>query len=251
MLCCLPVLSGCNHYYLADSITPAGLAEQLAQPAPEIQGLSGIVKIQIQSSVGSYQLAQKLYYKSPDKLRLEIIGIFGLPAILVLIEGEDFQLFVPVRNILIKGKTTELGPAFSINDLMAGFLYGSRLDLAGGSEFRLEENSRVYRLSWMAQGFRQQALIDKRSRIITSQEQFTVRSNTLIRQVKREKFTQAGQHYYPRLISIYDRDLKQKVTFLFSKLTFNPSLAADIFQLKLPARYEEKSLGDFLKDYGY
>jgi len=251
MLCCLPLLSGCNRYYLNNSLAPAMLADKINQPLPGLSSLSGVVKIQIQSSAGNYQLVQKLYYRQPDKLRLEIIGIFGLPAILVLIEGDDFRLFVPIKNILIKGKTSELGPAFSINDLLTGFLYGCRLDLKGGSDFKLEENDRYYRLSWLAQGYRQQATVDKKTSIIVRQEILETKTNEVVREVHRERFTEVGNRYYPRLISLYDREMKQKITFLFSSLAFDPALAEDRFQLKLPAHYEEKSLSDFMKDYGY
>jgi outer membrane lipoprotein-sorting protein len=243
-------LLGCNRFYLSKTITPAALAEQVNQSPRTLKSLKGFVRVQIQSSIGNYVLGQKLWYAQPDKLRLEIVGIFGIPAILVTMQGEDFQLFVPVRNILIRGKAPDLGPAFSINDLLAGFLYGSRLE-PSGSGVTLEENTGYYRVSWGDGAYRQQALIDKKSRILIRQRTSSLKDGTLVREVDRSSLIKSGDSYYPRRISIYDREQKQKVTFLFSQLEFDPVLPTDTFTLKLPKQYEERSLADFMKDYPF
>ncbi|MDD5491808.1 MAG: hypothetical protein PHV60_03875, partial [bacterium] len=120
----LITLTGCNRYYYPSTLSPAVFMDQQNQPQSNIQSLQGWVKVQLQSNAGNYILAQKIYYSSPNLLRLDIAGILGIPVVMVVIDQNDFQLFIPVRNILVKGKTDELGPAFTINDLLQGFIYG-------------------------------------------------------------------------------------------------------------------------------
>lgn len=220
---------------------------QQNQPKPEIQSLQGWVKVQLQTSAGNYILAQKISYAAPGRLRLEIAGIFGIPVILVVIDQNDFQLFIPLRNILVKGKTDELGPAFTINDLLQGFIYGTRLDLDRGQNVIVEENSKAYKVAWIADGQQYLAWVNKATRIITRQEIRSLRTKEAIRIVERAGVIKAGNDFYPGTVSVYDRDLQQKVTFKFSQLTFNAKFDQNIFTLKLPAQYEEKKLADFLQ----
>jgi len=130
-------------------------------------------------------------------------------------------------------------------------LYGSRLETPTAGSVTLEENSAYYRVSWSDGGYRQQALIDKKSRIIVRQRTLGNKDGALVREVDRTSLIKAGGSYYPRRISIYDREQRQKVTFLFSQLEFDPTIPADTFIIKLPKQYEEKSLADFMKDYPF
>lgn len=250
MFCLNLALAGCNRYYVAPATTTDRLLKEINQSTMGICSLKGVAKIQIQSSVGNYQLVQKIFYLAPDKIRLEILGIFGVPAIQVLIEGEQLQLFMPVRNVLVKGEASELGFAFAINDIVATFLNGAKLDLPAGALVSLEENRKFYQLSWVeAEGQCQEVLVDKKTKIIARQLVRRTRDRVIIRKIERSNFIKSGQYYYPKQVSIYDRDLKQKVTFLFSQLQLNLPLEPQVFQLKLPSQYEQKNLSDFLMDY--
>ncbi len=221
---------------------------QQSQPQAAIQSLQGWVKVQLQSSAGNYILAQKIYYSSPDRLRLEIAGILGIPVVIVVIDQNDFQFFIPIRNILVKGKTDELGPAFTINDLLQGFIYGSRLDLEQGQNIIITENRKAYKVTWIADGQQNLAWVNKATKVITRHEVRSLRTNEAIRIVERAGIIKVGDRYYPGLVSVYDRDLRQKATFKFSRLAFNETINADMFKLKLPAAYEEKRLSDFLRE---
>lgn len=246
ILAALILLTGCNRYYYPSRLSPADLLSQQNQPKPELQSLQGWVKVQLQSSTGNYILAQKLFYAAPGRLRLEIAGIFGIPVILVVIDHNDFQLFIPIRNILVKGKTDELGPAFTINDLLQGFIYGARLDVGRGQDVTVEENSKSYKVSWTADGQQYISWVNKATKIITRQEIRSLRTKEAIRIVERAGVLKAGNDFYPGTVSVYDRDLQQKVTFKFSQLVFNARFDQNMFTLKLPAQYEEKKLSDFL-----
>jgi len=248
MLSALVLLTGCNRYYYPSTLNPVALMSQQDQPQTNIQSLQGWVKVQLQSRVGNYILAQKIYYSSPDRLRLEIAGILGIPVIMVVIDQNDFQLFIPVRNILVSGKTDELGPAFTINDLLQGFIYGSRLDLEQGQDITITENSKAYKVTWIADGRQNLAWVNKTTKVITRHEIRSLRTKEAIRVVERAGIIKIGDRYYPGLVSVYDRDLQQKATFKFSGLSFNQQIAADMFKLKLPAKYEEKKLSDFLRE---
>ncbi|MBI5555255.1 MAG: hypothetical protein HY920_05325 [Elusimicrobia bacterium] len=247
ILSALVLLTGCNRYYYPSSLSPADLVSQQNQLKPEIQSLQGWVKVQLQSSAGNYILAQKIFYSTPGRWRLEIAGIFGIPVILVVIDQHDFQLFIPLRNILVKGKTAELGSAFTINDLLQGFIYGARLDLDRGQNVVVEENSKAYKVAWTVDGQQYLAWVNKATKIITRQETRSLRTEEAVRIVTRAGMIKAGNDFYPETVSVYDRDLKQKVTFKFSGLTFNAKFDQNMFTLKLPAQYEEKKFSDFLR----
>lgn len=221
--------------------------DQQNQPQSNIQSLQGWVKVQLQSNAGNYILAQKIYYSSPNLLRLDIAGILGIPVVMVVIDQNDFQLFIPVRNILVKGKTDELGPAFTINDLLQGFIYGARLDLDRGQDIVITENNKTYKVTWIADGQQNLAWIDKVTKVITRHESRSLRTKEAIRIVERAGIIKVEDKYYPSLVSVYDRDLRQKVTFRFSGLSFNQKIDQEMFRLKLPAKYEERKLSDFLQ----
>ncbi|MDD5259529.1 MAG: hypothetical protein PHD29_06140 [bacterium] len=245
----LITLTGCNRHYFPSTLSPGAFMSQQSQSQAEIQSLQGWVKVQLQSSAGNYILAQKIYYSSPNLLRLEIAGILGIPVVMVVIDQNDFQLFIPIRNILVKGRTDELGPAFTINDLLQGFIYGSRLDLGTGQNIIITENSKSYKVAWIAEGQQNLAWVNKATKVITRHEVRSLRTNEAIRIVERAGIIKVGDWYYPGLVSVYDRDLRQKATFKFSRLSFNEQISADVFKLKLPATYEEKKLSDFLRDF--
>jgi hypothetical protein len=245
----LSLLTGCNRYYYPSTLSPASFMSQQGQPQTAIQSLQGWVKVQLQSSAGNYILAQKIYYSSPDRLRLEIAGLLGMPVVLVVIDQNDFQLFIPVRNILVKGKTGELGPAFTINDLLQGFIYGARLDLTQGQDIAILENRKAYQVTWIADGQQNLAWVNKATKVITRHEIRSLRTKEAIRIVERAGIIKVGDRYYPGLVSVYDRDLGQKATFKFSQLSFNQKIDQDMFKLKLPAKYEEKKLSDFLSQF--
>jgi outer membrane lipoprotein-sorting protein len=249
ILSTLVLLTGCNRYYSPSTLSPAAFISQQDQSQSAIQSLQGWVKVQLQSSAGNYILAQKIYYSSPNRLRLEIAGILGIPVIMVVIDGNDFQFFIPVRNILIKGKTDELGPAFTINDLLQGFIYGHRLDLEQGQDIAITENSKAYKVTWHVDGQQNLAWVNKATKIITRHESRSLRTKEAVRTVERAGIIKVGDRYYPGTVSVYDRDLGQKVTFKFSGLSFNQKLDQDMFKLKLPAKYEEKKLSDFLQEF--
>jgi hypothetical protein len=221
---------------------------QQYQPQTDIQSLQGWVKVQLQSTAGNYILAQKIYYSSPSRLRLEIAGILGIPVVIVVIDQNDFQFFIPVRNILVKGKTDELGPAFTINDLLQGFIYGARLDLARGQDIAITENSKAYKITWIENGQQNLAWVSKITKVITRHEIRSLRTKEAIRIVERAGIIKVGNTYYPGTVSVYDRDLGQKATFKFSNLAFNQPLDQNLFTLKLPAKYEEKKLSDLLQE---
>ncbi|MDD5491477.1 MAG: hypothetical protein PHV60_02190, partial [bacterium] len=176
-----------------------------------------------------------------------IAGILGIPVVMVVIDQNDFQLFIPVRNILVKGKTDELGPAFTINDLLQGFIYGARLDLDRGQDIVITENNKTYKVTWIADGQQNLAWIDKVTKVITRHESRSLRTKEAIRIVERAGIIKVEDKYYPSLVSVYDRDLRQKVTFRFSGLSFNQKIDQEMFRLKLPAKYEERKLSDFLQ----
>jgi outer membrane lipoprotein-sorting protein len=244
----LVLLTGCNRYYYPSTLAPAALVNQQSQPQSEIQSLQGWVKVQLQSSAGNYILAQKIYYSSPNRLRLEIAGILGIPVVMVVIDQDDFQFFIPVRNILVKGRTDELGPAFTINDLLQGFIYGARLDLEQGQDIAITENSKTYKVTWTVDGQQNLAWVNKATRVITRHEVRSGRTKEAIRIVERAGIIKVGNTYYPGTVSVYDRDLRQKVTFKFSGLVFNQSISPDMFKIKLPEKYEEKKLSDLLQE---
>ncbi len=244
----LITLTGCNRYYFPSTLSSGALMSQQDQPQTEIQSLQGWVKVQLQSNTGNYVLAQKIYYASPGLLRLEIAGILGMPVVMVVIDRNDFQFFIPVRNILVTGKTYELGPAFTINDLLQGFIYGSKLDLAQGQDIIITENKKDYKVTWVTAGQQNLAWVNKATKVITRHEVRSLRTKEAIRIVERGGIIKVGERYFPGLVSVYDRDLQQKATFKFSGLSFNEKIAADMFKLKLPAAYEEKKLSDFLQD---
>ncbi|MDD5131088.1 MAG: DUF4292 domain-containing protein [bacterium] len=247
ILSVLVFFTGCNRYYYTSTLSPAALMDRQDQPQAEIRSLQGWVKVQLQSSAGNYILAQKIYYSAPNRLRLEIAGILGISVVMVVIDQDDFQLFIPVRNILVKGKTNELGPAFTINDLLQGFIYGARLDLEQGQDISITENSKAYKITWLAAGQQNLAWINKATKVITRHEVRSLRTKEAIRIVERAGIIKVGDNYYPGLVSVYDRDLRQKVTFKFSGLSFNQAIDQDLFKLKLPVAYEEKKLSDFLQ----
>lgn len=247
LLAVLITLTGCNRYYYPSTLNPAAFIEQQGQPQSSIQNLQGWVKVQLQSNAGNYILAQKIYYSSPNQLRLDIAGILGIPVVMAVIDQNDFQLFIPVRNILIKGKTDELGPAFTINDLLQGFIYGARLDLEQGQDIAITENNKTYKVTWIMDGQQNLAWIDKTTKVITRHEIRSLRTKEAIRIVERAGIIKVEDRYYPSLVSVYDRELRQKVTFKFSGLSFNQKIEPDMFKLKLPAKYEERKLSDFLQ----
>lgn len=221
---------------------------QQYQPQSDIQSLEGWVKVQLQSTAGNYILAQKIYYSSPNRLRLEIAGILGIPVVIVVIDQNDFQFFIPVRNILVKGKTDELGPAFTINDLLQGFIYGARLDLSRGQDITITENSQAYKIAWVENGQQNLAWVNKATKVISRHEIRSLRTKEAIRIVERAGIIKVGKTYYPGTVSVYDRDLRQKATFKFSNLAFNLQLDPALFTLKLPAKYEERKLSDLLQE---
>lgn len=238
---------GCAHQYRSVQKETLSFLSS-AEKNSALQTLHGVAKVQIENKLGNYIISQKIWYKHPGNIRLETIGIFGLPLIHTLINDKTVSIFIPVKNMLLKGEISELGDAFTLKDIVTELFQGTVPAIGEGyQDLLLKESSRAYLITWSEHHLVHKVWVNKRSNTVTKYDIYSKKNNVLLKRVERSSFFRDKKNYFPRLIAIYDKESAQKVTIRFVNLNVNEVLSDDIFTLPLPAQYEERDVREFLQ----
>lgn len=246
----IALFAGCLPYYRSTEIEPLQfLAARKANPV-FLQTLSGTARIQVENKLGNYLISQKVFYRHPDKLRFETTGIFGMPMLHTLIKDNTIAIFVPIKNILVKGQFTGHEQTFSFHEIIREFFQGTSLPVGNDAQkLNLRESSATYLFTWEENGLMHKAWLNKRMDIVTRYEIYLPGKKYPFKRLQRGGFVKNEKGYFPRKISLYDGESHQKIIIVFVHLEVNPLLAESVFTLPLPAYYEEKDLQEFLQSF--
>lgn len=216
-------------------LTSEALLLRLTANRGSFHSLKGLASIRAEIDGRVTNARQVLLMEKPARLRAEVLGLFGQPALQVAVDRGQLAVHVVQEGRYLKGAATAGNLArftrmpLGVDDLVRLALYDVPLIPYGESTLRTDERGYLLRLE-ASRGDRQDLLFDTLGRLY-GVEYF--RGGELLLKVGYQRFAEQ-QGGFPRELSLEMPVRRTSLTLVYSDLELNPELAGDRFTLTPP-----------------
>jgi hypothetical protein len=232
------ILSGCRPAAPPVAMTPLtseALLMRLDANRGFFHSLKGLASIRAEIDGRVTSARQVLLMEKPARLRADVLGLFGQPALQVAVDKGQLAVHVVPEGRYLQGTATAANLArftrmpLGVDDLVRLALYDVPLIPYGESSLHTNERGYLLRLE-TGRGDRQDLLFDVAGRLY-GVEYF--RDGGLLLKVGYERFAEQ-QGGFPKELSL-DMPVRQtSLSLVYSDLELNPELASDHFTLTPP-----------------
>jgi hypothetical protein len=232
------LLSGCRPAVppiARPPLTSEALLMRLAANREAFHSLRGLASIRAEIDGRTNSARQVLLLEKPDRMRAEILGLFGQPALQVAVSEGRMAVHVISERRYLQGAATAGNLArfthlpLGVDDLVRLALYDVPLIPYGKSTLRADAQGYLLSLEGLRED-RQNLLFDEAGRLY-GVEYF--RGGDLLLRIDYERFAEQ-QGGFPKALSL-DMPLRRTaLSLVYSDLELNPDLAADRFTLTPP-----------------
>lgn len=81
----------------------AVLLERLDQSRLAVETMKGLARVEVESPRGSQSFTQVLLLQRPDRIRAEVLGLFGQPALVLVSDGQQMSVALPAAGQYYRG----------------------------------------------------------------------------------------------------------------------------------------------------
>lgn len=240
ILAALILAAGCAGPRRPVQPLPTATAEELLQRleinAHTFENLRGLAKVRVRTGEDRLSGSQVLLAEKPDRFRVEVLGLFGQPWLVMVSDGSNLQALLPGENRFLEGpaspenlqRFTRL--PLKVTDLVHLLLY--QVPLIGGSKTQAvplaDGGSRL--LLAGENGARQEVDFDPDRRMIASRY---MDSGEVWLEIRYGEFSEAVPDFPRQLqLQLPRRGIEAEVEF--SELQLNTSLPQERFRLNPP-----------------
>lgn len=218
------------------SVSEEVLLQKLAYNREVFHSLKGLANIRVEFEGKTTRARQVVLIQKPARLRTEILGLFGQPALQVAVHNNQLAVHIPGESLFLQGPATPSNLArftllpLGVEDLVRLVLYdvplmpyieSSVATSAQGYELRLAD----------AQGGAQTLIFDKRIRLV---EVVYFRLGQPFLRVVYDNFP-AEEAGFPRSTALFMPQRPASLMLDYSELEINASIPSERFVLKAPA----------------
>ncbi len=208
---------------------------RLAANQGAFRSLKGLASIRAEIDGRVTSARQVLLMEKPARLRADVLGLFGQPALQVAADGQRLAVHVVQEGRYLQGAATASNLArfthmpLGVDDLVRLALYDVPLIPYGESSLHTDERGYLLRLE-ASRGDRQDLLFDAAGRLY-GVEYF--RDGELLLKVGYDRFAEQ-QGGFPKELSLDMPVRRTSLSLVYSDLELNPELAGDRFTLTPP-----------------
>jgi hypothetical protein len=235
-------LSGCRPAAPPVAMTPLtseALLMRLDANRGSFHSLKGLASIRAEIDGRVTSARQALLMEKPARLRAEVLGLFGQPALQVAVDRGQLAVHVVQEGRYLQGAATAGNLArftrmpLGVDDLVRLALYDVPLIPYGESSLQTDERGYLLRLE-ASRGDRQNLLFDAAGRLY-GVEYF--RDGELLLKVGYDRFAEQ-QGGFPKELSLDMPVRRTSLSLVYSDLELNPELGGDRFTLTPPKGVE-------------
>lgn len=118
----------------------------------KVESIKGLADVKATIRGKDTNVKEIIVVKRPGKIRLETVGIFGSPLLIMATDGSTFSMHMPIENRFSSGKLSSAAAPFPFNILGAGdiadiFLGNTPLIQYGYSHLEYSDKERSYVLT--------------------------------------------------------------------------------------------------------
>lgn len=216
-------------------LTSEALLTRLDVNRGSFHSLKGLASIRAEIDGRVTSARQVLLMEKPARLRADVLGLFGQPALQVAVDQGRLAVHVVQEGRYLQGAATAGNLArfirmpLGVDDLVRLALYDVPLIPYGESSLRTDKRGYLLRLE-ASRGDRQDLLFDVAGRLY-GVEYF--RDGELLLKVGYDRFAEQ-EGGFPKELSL-DMPVRQtSLSLVYSDLELNPELAGDRFTLTPP-----------------
>lgn len=221
------------------------LMKTWVETSSRITSVQGLAKAKVQTSEKSLNGTQVVLAEKPNRLRVETLGLFGSPLLLLAADGENIAVLLPTQNVFYAGSATpeNLGrfvriPA-RLSDLVTFLLYQPPIIKALSDEaFKLPDGG--WLLILYGQERRQELTFNDVRQLV---EVSYYDHGELFLRLNYGDFGDDGEAF-PKSFTLELPGSQMSAQLEFSDLKTNGSLRTDVFQLTPPVGATVISLDD-------
>ncbi|MBN2429452.1 MAG: DUF4292 domain-containing protein [Deltaproteobacteria bacterium] len=228
-------------------VTKDELFGVLAENAESFASLKGIARISFQEKGRkTVRVKSILLVEQPHRVRSEILGFFGQPAAVAVVNGELASLLVPGEGVLYKGGASArnlqrvLRIPLEIKDLINFILYRVPVIEYQDSNLEMTEEGRSRLLLKGKGDLQEELLFNTEQKLVEARLQ---KGEEEILKLSYGNFTEGGNPF-PRLLvlNLPSRGVEARIEF--SSLETNVGLDEKLFHLKKPEGFQIRQLPD-------
>lgn len=209
------------------------LLARLAADAARFESLRGLAEARVVQADREQSSTQVILARRPDRLRIEVLGLFGQPALLLVADGTLLSAYLPGMQRYYQGPLTDTSLArftrlpLSFKQLLA-LLLGD-LPQPAHDHAEVAWGDGLWQLHLQAdEGFEQRFAFDRELRLVRADY---LHNGVMRLRIDYAEFVADG---FARSVRLTLPDEELEASLHFSEVSLNPSLADDRFQLAPP-----------------
>jgi len=222
---------------------PSGamLLSRLSAHAGRFQSLRGLAEARVVQADNEQSSTQVILARRPDHLRIEVLGLFGQPALLLVTDGTLLSAYLPAMQRFYQGPLTDASLArftrlpLSYRQLLALLLGDLPLPAHEHAVVSWEDGAWQLQLQ-ASEGYEQRYAFDEELRLVRADY---LHDGVLRLRVDYDEFDVEG---FARSMRLALPDAELEASLHFSEVSLNPPLADERFQLVPPAGLQVRPL---------
>ncbi|MBW2418575.1 MAG: DUF4292 domain-containing protein [Deltaproteobacteria bacterium] len=232
-----------------DDPRPDALVQALRTRAASHQTMRGTARLSLDAEDLRFRRPQRMAVKRPAHLRVEILGLFGQLAAVLVTDGEVYQYFdvrsgegsegAVTSDLLWRLARVDLAPAEVVELLLGAPLPGPGLVRAGAVESR--EGAVAILFEDTARRARQRFEFDALGRLLRL-ESFD-EAGTLSWEARFEDYREVEGTPFAHDVQLRFPRVSARASLSFKRVQLGPELSDELFVLTLPERSAQREQG--------
>lgn len=221
----------------------------------EIQSFQGRAQLEVRWNEASYILPEMIYYQKPDRLRLETLGLFGLPITILTYGQEEVFFYLPLHRQGYRGRVSLeefLSPelkklGWKGEDFLEG-LFSQTLLASGYQIVSLEKLSsrgkeEYYLLEMISpsEGYKQKIRVKVPPYVIIRNEIYDQKENLLMVWESSDWIEESGKWFARKTVLDWKKE-NLRLVFSYQSWKINPIFSTGIFEIQPSSALEIISL---------